>query len=224
MDTEQDSGVKEKRGVSKSKSKSKQLRSTYIREEADEIVDLVDLKSISNVLSECKMPYSQSLQTKLTKLFCSQQVALLLRNQARPSPSHRLQMEASRLLMMVVLSLVIRHSVAKAKITMTLLTKRTVMTLPGTVDMILVVAVTNPNVVWRMTLVMKRNCEKYPARNAIVRLAILLVCAQAKQRLPCARVSIVLWEVQQMMQCLLNPPAVTRPPVANIAAKRQKET
>lgn len=71
MDTEQDGGVKEKRGVSKSKSKSKQLRSTYIREEADEIVDLVDLKSISNVLSECKMPYFHSLKTKLTKLFWS---------------------------------------------------------------------------------------------------------------------------------------------------------
>lgn len=102
MDTEQDGGIKEKR-VSKSKSKSKQSRSTYIREDADEIVDLVDLKSISNVLSEYKMLYSQSLKTKLTKLFCPQQVALLLQNQTRPSPSQRLQMEASRLLMMVVL-------------------------------------------------------------------------------------------------------------------------
>lgn len=69
METEQDGGVKEKRGVSKSKSKSKQMRSTYIREDADEIVDLVDLKSISNVLSECKMFYSLSLKTELTKLF-----------------------------------------------------------------------------------------------------------------------------------------------------------
>lgn len=52
METEQDNGINVKRVVSKSKSKSKYVRSTYIREEDDEIVDLVDLKSIGNVLSE----------------------------------------------------------------------------------------------------------------------------------------------------------------------------
>ncbi|XP_034471932.1 RRP12-like protein isoform X2 [Drosophila innubila] len=50
METE-DGVATTKLGKSKSKSKSKQSRSTYIREDADEIVDLADLKSIGNVLT-----------------------------------------------------------------------------------------------------------------------------------------------------------------------------
>lgn len=48
---EQDNDINVKRGVSKSKS-AKHALSTCIREDNDEIVDLVDLKSIGNVLSE----------------------------------------------------------------------------------------------------------------------------------------------------------------------------
>lgn len=51
METE-DGVATTKPGMSKSKSKSKQPRSTYIREDVDEIVDLADLKSIGNVLSK----------------------------------------------------------------------------------------------------------------------------------------------------------------------------
>ncbi|EDW65473.1 RRP12-like protein [Drosophila virilis] len=50
METEE-GGAAAKNRTSKTKSKSKQARSTYIREDADEIVDLADLKSIGNVLT-----------------------------------------------------------------------------------------------------------------------------------------------------------------------------
>lgn len=51
METEE-GGAAAKNRSAKSKAKSKQARSTYIREDADEIVDLADLKSIGNVLSK----------------------------------------------------------------------------------------------------------------------------------------------------------------------------
>lgn len=48
---DEEGGAAAKSRSAKSKAKSKQPRSTYIREDADEIVDLADLKSIGNVLS-----------------------------------------------------------------------------------------------------------------------------------------------------------------------------
>ncbi|TDG39923.1 hypothetical protein AWZ03_013655 [Drosophila navojoa] len=48
---DEEGGAAAKNRSAKSKAKSKQPRSTYIREEADEIVDLADLKSIGNVLT-----------------------------------------------------------------------------------------------------------------------------------------------------------------------------
>ncbi|EDW00336.1 RRP12-like protein [Drosophila grimshawi] len=51
MEEMDEDGSATKKRAAKSKSKSKQARSTYIREDADEIVDLADLKSIGNVLT-----------------------------------------------------------------------------------------------------------------------------------------------------------------------------
>ncbi|KAH8387862.1 hypothetical protein KR093_009905 [Drosophila rubida] len=61
MDTEEGGAAA---GKSKAKSKSKQARSTYIREDADEIVDLADLKSIGNVLTSGS---SAAASSKLAK-------------------------------------------------------------------------------------------------------------------------------------------------------------
>ncbi|KAM8718828.1 hypothetical protein ACLKA7_001524 [Drosophila subpalustris] len=64
METE-DGVATTKLAMSKSTSKSKQSRSTYIREDVDEIVDLADLKSIGNVLTSGSASAAPSKQSKL---------------------------------------------------------------------------------------------------------------------------------------------------------------